>query len=68
MLTGDLIPGAYASGAQIKSNRQSVDIECRGLYIGEPCSPGMLLGVAYPVAETQGFPAHITFDSQFRTS
>jgi len=68
MLAGDLVSGPYASGTQVEPDSCTVDIERRRLDVGEPCPPGMLLGVADPVAEAQRFSADITFDSQFKTS
>jgi hypothetical protein len=68
MLTGDFVPGPDAAGAQVKANRNPIDIEGSGLNIGHPGAPGVLFGVAYPIAETQRFFTKITFDSQFRTS
>jgi hypothetical protein len=68
MLTGSFIPGAYAPGAQVQSDGSAVDIECSGLDVRKPGAPGVLLGVAYTVAEPQRFSTCITFDSQFKTS
>ena len=66
MLTGYFIPGADAPGAQVQADGSAVDSECSGLYVGKPGAPGVLLGVADPVAEPQRFFAYITFDSQFK--
>ena len=68
MLVGNLIPGAYAPGAQIDTNRQPLDFECSRLNVWKPGPPSMALGVAYPVTKMQGLSTHIAFDSQFRTS
>lgn len=68
MLAGNLIPCTDASGTQVYTNGYSIDFKCRGLHIRKPGSPGMLFGVADPIAEAQGFSTHITFDSQFITS
>jgi hypothetical protein len=68
MLTGDLVPGAYAPGAQVQTDGSAVDIKCSGLDVGKPGAPGMLLGVADPVAEPQRFFTYVTFDGQFKTS
>ena len=67
MLTGNFIPGAYTPGAKVQADGRAVDSECSGLDVGKPGAPGMLLGVADPVAEPQRFLAYITFDSQFKT-
>ena len=66
MLTGNFIPGADAPGAKVKPDGRAVDIQCSGLDVGKPGAPGVLLGVADPVAEAQRFFAYITFDSQFK--
>lgn len=68
MLTGDFVSGPDAPGTQVEPDGGPVDVKGRWLNIGKPCSPGMLFRVADPVAETQRFPADITFDSQFITS
>ncbi len=68
MLTGDLVPGADAPGTHVEPDNNAINIERRRLNIRKPGSPGVLFGVADPVAETQRFPTHITFDSQFKTS
>jgi hypothetical protein len=68
MLTGSLIPGAYAPGTKVQADGSAVDSECSGLDVGKPGAPGVLLGVADPVAEPQRFFTYITFDSQFKTS
>jgi hypothetical protein len=68
MLTGSLRPGTDAPGAKIQADGGAVDSERSGLYVRKPCAPGVLLGVADPVAESQRFSAYITFDSQFKTS
>ena len=65
MLTGYFIPGPDTTGAEIKPDCRAVNIKGCRLNIGLPGAPGMLLGVAYPVAETQRFSTHITFASQF---
>ena len=65
MLAGNLVAGPDAPGAQVKAYGGPVDIERRRLDVRHPCPPGMLLGVAYAVAEAQRFAADITFDSQF---
>jgi hypothetical protein len=65
MLAGSLIPGPDAAGAKVETNCNPIDGECRSLNIGEPGSPGMLFGLAYPIAEPQRFSTNITFDSQF---
>jgi hypothetical protein len=65
MLAGDFVAGPYAPGAQVKPDGGSVDGKSRRLDIGKPFPPGMLLGVADPVAKAQRFFADITFDSQF---
>ena len=68
MLTGSLAPGADAPGAKVQADGGTVDSERSGLDVRKPCAPGVLLGVADPVAEPQRFSAYITFDSQFKTS
>jgi hypothetical protein len=68
MLTGNFIPGAYAPGAKVQADGRAVDSERSGLNVGQPGAPGVLFGVADPVAEPQRFFAYITFDSQFNTS
>jgi hypothetical protein len=68
MLTGYLVAGAYAPGTKVQPDGSAVDSECSGLDVGKPRAPGVLLGVADPVAEPQRFFAYITFDSQFKTS
>jgi len=68
MLAGGLVSGPYAPGTQVEPDGGSVDVKRRRLNVGKPCPPGMLLGVADPVAKAQRFSAHITFDSQFKTS
>jgi hypothetical protein len=68
MLTGSLISGADAPGTQVNANGHTFDIKRNRLNIRKPLSPGMLFRMADPVAETQGFSTHITFDSQFKTS
>ena len=65
MLAGDLVSGPDTPGAHVEPDGNPVDVKCRRLDIGKPCAPGMLLGVADPVAEAQRFSADITFDSQF---
>jgi hypothetical protein len=65
MLAGDLVPGPDAPGTQVEPDGGPVDIKRRRLDIGKPFPPGMLLGVADPVAKAQRFFADITFDSQF---
>ena len=65
MLAGDLVPGPDASGTQVEPDGGPVDIKRRRLDIGKPFPPGVLLGVADPVAKAQRFFADITFDSQF---
>ena len=65
MLTGCFIPGPDAAGAKVETYGNPVDGECRGLNIGKPGSPGMLFGMANPIAEPQRFSTNITFDSQF---
>jgi hypothetical protein len=67
MLTGNFIPGAYAPGAKVQADGRAVDSQCSGLDVGKPGAPGVLLGMADPVAEPQRFFAYITFDSQFKT-
>jgi hypothetical protein len=68
MLAGGLVSGPYAPGAQVEPYGSPVDVKRRGLDVGKPRTPGMLLGVADPVTEAQRFSADITFDSQFKTS
>ena len=68
MLTGSFIPGAQAPGTKVQADGSAIDSECSGLDVRKPCAPGVLLGVADPVAEPQRFFAYITFDSQFKTS
>jgi hypothetical protein len=68
MLTGNLIPGADAPGAKVQADGRAVDSERSRLDVGKPGAPGVLLGVADPVAEPQRFLAYVTFDSQFKTS
>ena len=68
MLTGYLVPGPDASGAQVSAIVLPIDHNSRRLNVRKPDPAGMLLGMAYPIAEAQSFPTHITFDSQFRTS
>jgi len=68
MLTGYFIPGADAPGAQVQADGGAVDSQCSGLDVGQPGAPGVLFGMADPVAEPQRFFADITFDSQFKTS
>ncbi len=65
MLAGSFVSGPDAPGAQVESNGGPVDVKRRWLNVGKPCPPGMLLGMADPVAEAQRFSAHIAFDSQF---
>jgi hypothetical protein len=67
MLAGNLVSGPDAPGAQVKPYRSPVNFESGRLDVGEPCSPGMLLGMTYSISKTQCFSAKITFDSQFRT-
>ena len=67
MLTSCFIPGAYAAGAKVQADGRAVYSECSGLDVGKPGTPGVLLGVADPIAEPQRFFAYITFDSQFKT-
>ena len=67
MLAGNLIPGPDAAGAQVKPYRSAADLEGSRLDVGHPGAPGVLLGMAYLIAETQCFSTEITFDSQFRT-
>jgi len=67
MLTGSFISGADAPGAKVQADGGAVDSERSGLDVGKPGAPGMLLGVADPVAEPQRLFAYITFDSQFKT-
>ena len=67
MLAGDFVAGPDAPGAQVEPDGGPVDGKSRRLDIGKPFPPGMLLGVADPVAEPQRFFAYITFDSQFKT-
>ena len=67
MLTGSLAAGTDASGAKVQADGGTVDSERSGLDVRKPCAPGVLLGVADPVAEPQRFSAYITFDSQFKT-
>ena len=67
MLTGNFISGADAAGAKVQADGRAVDIERSGLDVGKPGAPGVLLGMADPVAEPQRFFAYITFDSQFKT-
>ena len=68
MLAGDLVSGPDAPGTQVEPDSCPVDVKRRWLNIGKPCPPGMLLGMADPVAEAQRFSADVTFDSQFKTS
>jgi hypothetical protein len=68
MLTGYLVPGPDASGAQVNAVIRPIDLNSRRLNVRKPGPAGMLLGMAYPVAEAQAFSTHITFDCQFRTS
>lgn len=68
MLTGDLISRTGAPGAQVNANGLPINPDGGRLHIREPGSSGMLFGMADPVAEAQGFAAHIAFDSQFITS
>ena len=65
MLAGDLVPGPDTPGAHIEPDGNPIDVKRSGLDVGKPFPPGMLLGVADPVAEAQRFSTHITFDSQF---
>ena len=65
MLAGDLVPGSDAPGTQVEPDCNTVDIKRRRLNVWKPRPPGMLLGMADPVAEAQRFSAHIAFDSQF---
>jgi hypothetical protein len=65
MLAGDLVPGPNTPGAHIEPDGNPIDVKRSGLDVGKPFPPGMLLGVADPVAEAQRFSTHITFDSQF---
>ena len=65
MLAGGLVPGPDAPGTKVEPDGGPVDVKRRRLDVGKPCPPGMLLGVADPVAEAQRFSADITFDSQF---
>jgi len=68
MLAGDLVSGPDAPGTQVEPDGYPIDVKRCRLNVGKPCPPGMLLGVADPVAEAQRFSAHVTFDSQFKTS
>ena len=68
MLAGNLISGANAPGAKVNAEGHTFDLDRGRLHVRKPGPPGMLFGVANPVAEAQGFAAHITFDSQFITS
>lgn len=68
MLAGNFISGANTPGTQINTNGHAFDFKCRRLNIWKPGPPGMLLRMAYPVAEAQSFSTHITFDCQFLTS
>lgn len=68
MLTGNLVPGSDTPGAEIKTDCSAVDIKGSRLYVREPGTPGVLLGMTYSIAKAQCFSAKITFDSQFRTS
>ena len=65
MLAGGLVSGSHAPGAQVEPDGGPIDVKRRRLDIGKPFPPGMLLGVADPVAKAQRFFADITFDSQF---
>ena len=67
MLMGNFISGADAAGAKVQADGSAVDSQCSGLDVGQPGAPGVLLGMADPVAEPQRFFAYITFDSQFKT-
>jgi hypothetical protein len=58
------MPGANASGAEIKPYSYAVDRDGSGLNIGHPGTAGMLLGMAHPVSKTERFTAIITSDSQ----
>lgn len=51
MLAGDFVAGPYAPGAQVEPDGGPVDGKSRRLDIGKPFPPGMLLGVADPVAK-----------------
>lgn len=67
MLRSDFVSGADAPRANIKTYSCAIHFERNRLNVGEPGTPCMLLGVAYPIAEAQSFATHITFYSQFRT-
>ena len=65
MLTGYLVPGSDAPGAQVGTVGRPLDHNSRRLNVRKPDPAGMLLGMAYPIAEAQCFSTHITFDGQF---
>jgi hypothetical protein len=62
MLTAD------AASTQIGTLRFPVDHESGRLNIGQPAAPGMLLGMAHPMAEMYCFTTPITFCSQIAGS
>jgi hypothetical protein len=55
---------AQAAGTQIKLFRFPVQHNCSGLDIGQPASFGMLLRMAYPIAEMCCFATDVAFCSQ----
>ncbi len=55
---------AQAAGTQIKLFWFTVKHNCSWLDIGQPASSGMLLRMAYPMAEMCGFAADVAFCSQ----
>ena len=62
------VSGSDTTGTKIKPDSRTTNIDCSWLNIGKPCSPGMLLGMAYPIPKTEGFATTVTLDCQFKTS
>jgi len=62
------ISAPNTSGTKLKPDSRTTNIDCSWLNIGKPCSPGMLLGMAYSIPKTEGFATIVTLDCQFETS
>ena len=59
---------AQAPGAQIQLFGFPIEKNSSPLDIGQPAPPGMLLRMAYPMAEVYRFTADIAFISQIANS
>jgi hypothetical protein len=59
---------AQAAGTHIKLFRFPIKHNCSWLDIGQPASSGMLLRMAYPMAEVYRFATDIAFCSQIVNS